>query len=156
MRDIVYSLDGFFNRHMDVYEDRVVITVKEGFGSFLTGNMDGGAKTIYYEDCVGIQVKKPNLLCTVGYLQLETASGVVKNPNQFNANSFPFKKFNEKIEEVVSYVCERIEKAKSEKKNGSNASISGADEIKKYKDLLDAGIISQDEFDIKKKQLLGL
>lgn len=30
------------------------------------------------------------------------------------------------------------------------------DELKKYKDLLDAGIITQEEFDAKKKQLLGL
>ncbi len=33
---------------------------------------------------------------------------------------------------------------------------SSADELKKYKDLLEAGIISQEEFDAKKKQLLGL
>lgn len=31
-----------------------------------------------------------------------------------------------------------------------------ADQIKKYKDLLDSGVISQEEFDAKKKQLLGL
>lgn len=34
--------------------------------------------------------------------------------------------------------------------------VSSADELKKYKDLLDAGIITQEEFDAKKKQLLGL
>lgn len=33
---------------------------------------------------------------------------------------------------------------------------SDADELKKYKDLLDSGIITQEEFDAKKKQLLGL
>lgn len=33
---------------------------------------------------------------------------------------------------------------------------SSADELKKYKDLLDSGVISQEEFDAKKKQLLGL
>jgi len=33
---------------------------------------------------------------------------------------------------------------------------SNADELKKYKELLDSGIISQEEFDEKKKQLLGL
>ena len=31
-----------------------------------------------------------------------------------------------------------------------------ADELKKFKELLDSGIISQEEFDAKKKQLLGL
>lgn len=33
---------------------------------------------------------------------------------------------------------------------------SNADELKKYKDLLDNGVITQEEFDQKKKQLLGL
>ena len=33
---------------------------------------------------------------------------------------------------------------------------SNADELKKFKDLLDSGVITQDEFDAKKKQLLGL
>ena len=33
---------------------------------------------------------------------------------------------------------------------------SNADEIKKYKDLLDSGAITQEEFEAKKKQLLGL
>ncbi|MBQ4158616.1 MAG: SHOCT domain-containing protein [Clostridia bacterium] len=33
---------------------------------------------------------------------------------------------------------------------------SNADELKEYKDLLDAGILTQEEFDAKKKQLLGL
>ena len=33
---------------------------------------------------------------------------------------------------------------------------SDADELKKYKDLLDSGVITQEEFDAKKKQILGL
>lgn len=33
---------------------------------------------------------------------------------------------------------------------------TNADELKKYKDLLDSGAISQEEFDAKKKKLLGL
>jgi len=34
--------------------------------------------------------------------------------------------------------------------------LSSADELAKYKSLLDSGVITQDEFDAKKKQLLGL
>lgn len=37
-----------------------------------------------------------------------------------------------------------------------NAQISSADEIRKYKELLDEGILTQEEFDSKKKELLGL
>lgn len=36
------------------------------------------------------------------------------------------------------------------------APVSNADELKKYKELLDMGAITQEEFDAKKKQLLGL
>lgn len=36
------------------------------------------------------------------------------------------------------------------------SSTSNADELKKFKELLDSGIITQEEFDAKKKQLLGL
>lgn len=38
----------------------------------------------------------------------------------------------------------------------SSNSNTNFDEIKKYKDLLDNGVITQEEFNIKKKELLGL
>lgn len=37
-----------------------------------------------------------------------------------------------------------------------SAPVSAADELKKFKELLDMGVITQEEFDAKKKQLLGL
>ena len=49
-----------------------------------------------------------------------------------------------------------------EAKSGAHAAAtvvqqtSAADEIKKFKELLDMGVITQEEFDAKKKQLLGL
>lgn len=51
--------------------------------------------------------------------------------------------------------------AESNKSNTNSAveqqnNLSVADEILKFKQLLDSGIISQEEFDAKKKQLLGL
>lgn len=45
---------------------------------------------------------------------------------------------------------------KKEKKEQFNTPASAADEIIKYKSLLDAGVLTQDEFDVKKKELLGL
>lgn len=38
----------------------------------------------------------------------------------------------------------------------TSAPVSAADELKKFKELLDMGVITQEEFDAKKKQLLGL
>ena len=45
---------------------------------------------------------------------------------------------------------------KQEKKEVINVNNSNADELKKYKELLDSGVITQEEFDAKKKQLLGI
>lgn len=42
------------------------------------------------------------------------------------------------------------------KKSQNTQHLSSADELKKYKELLDMGVITQEEFEAKKKQLLGL
>ncbi|MDX1959523.1 MAG: SHOCT domain-containing protein [Leptospiraceae bacterium] len=36
-----------------------------------------------------------------------------------------------------------------------NSNLSVADELKKFKELLDAGVLTQEEFDKKKKELIG-
>lgn len=56
-------------------------------------------------------------------------------------------------EMLVSKIKNQI--SKQNRNCGTSAvAFSPADEIKKYKELLDEGIISQEEFDFKKKQLL--
>lgn len=49
-----------------------------------------------------------------------------------------------------------IDKKKSEQIKSNSTTASSADELKKYKELLDGGVISQEEFDKRKKQLLDL
>lgn len=156
----IYSIEGVRGKHIDVFENKCIIKTKPTFGSFLAQNMTDGEKTIYYKDCVGIQFKKSSL--TIGYLQLETSSGMMnnKNSNFFGENSFTFdttKVSNEKMEEVANYVKKRIDEIKTQGDRPTVVqSMSSADELKKFKELLDMGVITQEEFDAKKKQLLGL
>lgn len=50
-----------------------------------------------------------------------------------------------------------LEKPKKQRVNSSNFSEqSVADELKKFKELYDSGVISQQEFEEKKRQLLNL
>lgn len=49
-----------------------------------------------------------------------------------------------------------LERQKKSEQVANNPAPSNADELKKYKELLDIGVISQEEFDAKKKQLLGV
>lgn len=156
----IYSIEGVRGKHIDVFENKCIIKTKPTFGSFLAQNMTDGEKTIYYKDCVGIQFKKSSF--TIGYLQLETSSGMMnnKNSNFFGENSFTFdttKVSNEKMEEVANYVKKRIDEIKTQGDRPTVVqSTSSADELKKFKELLDMGVITQEEFDAKKKQLLGL
>lgn len=158
---LVYDLQGVRGRSMKVYEDRCVIKVQANIGSFLTGNGSDGEKTIYYVDCIGVQFKEAGI--QLGYLQLETGSMMMNNKssNFFNENSFTFDssvQTNEFMNEVADFVKKKVSESKNKPAEAAPAPapVSAADEILKFKQLLDMGAITQEEFDAKKKQLLGL
>lgn len=78
-------------------------------------------------------------------LAVTTASGAIK---------FVFLKNRDELhEEISKLLIGRQEKSAVIKQETPQ---SAADELKKYKALLDSGTITQAEFDAKKKQLLGL
>ena len=157
MAEKVYSIDGANGKHIDVYVDKVVIVTKASFSTFAVGNHFDGEKTIYYRDAIGIQFKMAGSF-TMGFLQIETASSQMNNrsSNFTSENSFTFAKGDNGImEEVAEYVKQRVDAIKSGSETSSKA-FSPADELMKFKDLLDAGVISQAEFDAKKKQILNL
>ena len=138
---------------------KCVLKVEATIGSFITGNITDGEKTIYYMDCVGVQYKRSAF--TIGYLQLETPGMTMNNgaSNFFNENSFTFDTTvvsNEYMDQVAAYVKKQVEACKRNRNAPTVAALSPADEIKKYKELLDMGVITQEEFDAKKRQLLGL
>ena len=58
--------------------------------------------------------------------------------------------------EVVNITDEEFKQMQEAAEKPATTAISAADELKKFKELLDAGVITQEEFDAKKKQLLGL
>ena len=58
--------------------------------------------------------------------------------------------------EVFSEISKLLQKRQTPTEPVLTMNTSNADELKKYKELLDSGIITQEEFDAKKKQLLGL
>lgn len=71
--------------------------------------------------------------------------------------SFLFIKNTKQIYDVINNLL--IERQKKKPKTETTTIIQNSDEadkLKKYKDLLDSGVITQEEFDAKKKQLLGL
>ncbi len=159
-QDLVYKIDGVRGRHIDIYMDKVVITTKVTIGSLLTNNATDGEKTVYYADCIGVQFKQSKF--AIGYLQLETASsnGNNKHSNFWDENSFTFDTTvisNVKMLEVAEFVKSRVDAVKrgTNTYTQSNNSVSVADELLKLKQLLDMGVLSQEEFDLQKNKLLN-
>lgn len=150
---VVFHIDGARGREIDIYPNKCVITVNVTVGSMLTNNTTDGEKVIYYCDCIGLQFKKPGL--TLGYLQFETASSISNNTsnNFFNENTFTYEEthINEHcMKIVVDYVKQQIEAIKT------LSMYSVADEIRKYKELLDCGAVTKEEFQKQKERLLGV
>ena len=71
------------------------------------------------------------------------------------SDSILFKSYCEKAEKIMLGLSDMggIEKSTE---GCNNTEVSPADEILKYKNLLDAGAITQEEYEAKKQQLLGL
>ena len=113
-------------------------------------------KRVYGKAAFGIRIDLPiNKISSIGLgmklfssVAVATSSGKIK---------FYLLKNREDVYQTISNAIANIETPIAEINNKQNSSFAGsaADELKKYKELLDSGIITQEEFDAKKKQLLG-
>lgn len=148
MANLVYDFLGSSFDELKVYEDRIVIE-HPSIARVLARGSSVAAKTIYYSDLTAVEFKKCGW--TVGYIKFSVLGDARTDENTVTIS---YSKENEIAEKMVSYIQKKIKEAKQPKT--AAASTSAADEILKLKNLLDMGIITQKEFDIKKKQLLGL
>lgn len=153
-KGLIYEIKGNRGKTLEVYKNKVVITTEVTVGSIVAGNTTDGKKTIYFKDIIGLQFKRSKTL--IGFLQFETASSTMNNEksNFWNENTFTFDESttsNEKMEEIENYIDKELERIKT-----LNNSLSIADEIRKFKSLLDDQIITNEEFEKKKEELLNL
>ena len=159
-----FTIHGARGRSIEIFENKCIITTDVTLGSIITKNATDGSKTIYYSDVVGVQFKEA--IATLGYLQLETAGMIMNNSksNFFNENTFtfdniatPYGSMNEYMRKIADYVQKRVEyyKTSNNTQTVQVNKLSSADELRKYKALLDDGIITQEEFETKKKELLN-
>ena len=150
------------NGLLKVYEDRVVISRNTLFG-FVSQGLKGD-NIFFYSDLTSIEYRKPSI-CGNGYIKFITPGtketkqnlGILGNTTleaSKDSNTLILRAFNKempkKSEEIYSYILQKI----SESKKVITHNNSNADEIIKFKQLLDEGIITQEEFDKKKQELL--
>ena len=136
-------------------DDNNVKIQPKGFMNFMNKGGSKGEKSIPLKSITAIQFKEPSL--TTGYIQFaysgsnETKGGTISAVKDENTITFT-KKELDKARELVGL----IESKRHVSESSPNNPVSAADEILKMKELMDAGILTQEEFDMKKKQLLGV
>ncbi len=160
---VLFCLINNLGKILDVYENKVVFTATRSTSTLVTGilfsgsQMTQGEKTIYYRDAIGIQFKPSSI--TDGYIQIETSAGnMTSTSSKYGGeNSIQFgKACNEDAATIAEFIKNKIEEIKSAPVGAGAQQNSSADELIKFKSLLDAGVITPEEFAEKKKQLLGL
>ena len=160
---VKYCMVNNTGKVLDVYDNKVVFTSTQSTSTLVTGILFGtsltqGEKTIYFKDAIGVQYKPSSVLD--GYIQVETAAGgVTSSSSQYsgeNAIQFSGKERNEEAEIIVAFIKKKIDEIKNTPVGVAVQQISPAEELKKFKELLDLGVISQEEFDEKKKELLHI
>ena len=157
MNDTKYFYSGY-NADLSVYEDRIVIS-----GKFINKGM--GEKTIPMSSISAVQIK-PSTLLVNGFIAFNVLGEVATSSTRFGSgadsrlseNTVIVKNRND--DKIIKEIKNYVENAKSKSTATISQTViqqnSSADELKKFKELLDQGIITQEEFDAKKKQLLGL
>lgn len=151
----VYNLKSNGKYEVVLKENTISITSKGALNAINKGLV--GTKRICLDNVTAVQYKEPGL--TTGYLQIvligsqEVKGGVSKAVKDENSILFNKKEKNE-ILEIKDYIESYI--YNKNKKQDNVQSISVADEILKFKQLLDMGAITQEEFDIKKKELISI
>ena len=145
---------------LDVYEDYCVITHKKSAFNMVGQKYFSGEKRFFYRDLTAIQFREPGKI-TDGYLEFEypgARSGASGQAYQ-SENAMTFAKVHlEQMREARDYINHRIMLCKTSNTASPKASsaTTSADELLKFKELLEAGVITQEEFDNKKNQIMGI
>lgn len=145
--------------------DTGVIIDRKGLRSL--GNRGStGTQTIPYSSIISVDFKKASGPAGIigGHIDFVTAAGNASTPgfgalmgagSDYNkANAVVFRKFNDEMEQIKDIVESHM--GQQPVSNPTTQVTSEADELAKFKRLLDQGVLTQEEFDAKKKQILGL
>ena len=144
------------NGKIVLFDDHLII--KRGAKGFLLGGgMLRGDKTIPYSSIVAVQFKKSGM--TMGYIQFslmggnEAKGGLMQSVTDENTVNFQSwgGNINEEFMELKRIVEEKMRQSKNQ-----NHHSSSLDELSKLAKLKESGVITDEEFQKKKTQLLDI
>lgn len=120
-------------------------------------------KAIPIRNITSVEVKKPGVMAA-GFIQFSIAGGAARDSSfKFTGGAFDAAQdensvvFADKASYAVALrIKEYVENYTEAPLPAASTNVSTADEIVKLKLLVDQGIISPEEFEAKKRQLLGI
>ncbi len=154
-KHVIISLKSDGKYIIEISHDAIAVTASGALNRMNKGAV--GTKTYPMKKITGVQYKEPRM--TAGYLSIimsgtkDNMGGMLGAVRDENSIMFGAKE-NKLILEIKEFIEYKINH--QEENVSSTAMISAADEILKFKQLLDAGVITENEFEAKKKQLLEL
>ncbi len=142
------------NGQLEVHDDRIVIK-REGMLALFTQGFKG-RKEIPFAQITAIQFKKVGMIFS-GYIQFSIMGGVESRGGVMDAtkdeNTIMFTKAQEpEFEKAKKLIEDEMYKSKSSQTH----KVSELDELEKLADLKKKGIITEKEFQAKKKKILDL
>lgn len=123
-----------FNNAFAITQDRIIMAHKKLIGAV--------TKSIYHKNINDISIRTGPLH---GFIKVDTFK-----------ETFEFCVVAKNAKSVYNYLHSALDKARGAQDNSGYVSVNSADEIMKYKQLLDAGAITQEEYENKKRQLLNM
>ena len=164
--EVVYEIKGADGRILQVKEDCVAIASK-GIRGFISRGL-AGSKSIYYSDITAVEFKEAGW--TAGYIEFifpgssDQKGGAMSGVNNENRITFgkptigAAKKLNLQVLEIKKFIDQKIMETKKQSQGTTiinNSTSSKSEELINLKNLLDAGAISQDEFEKLKVEVLN-
>lgn len=114
----------------------------------IVGGVTGGKKSKSICTSLKIKITLNDISKPVVYIDFIKAST--------KKDSIIYKSMYKSAQECLSVLQLIVNSQEASQEDNPQPIVSSADEILKFKNLLDQGIISQEEFEVKKKQLLGI
>lgn len=163
MSNVIFKIESSINQgsSLYVYDDYLEITAK-GVMGFLARGLKGG-KVIMFKDITSVQIKDSGL--KQGYIQFSIAGGIESrgglSSSYYDENSVVWSQIggssrNNEAHQIKEYIFKKKRELASSVNVSYQTANSDSDEIEKLWGLLQKGIISNDEFESKKKKILNI
>ena len=158
IREKRFSIQDIFDFELKINESKILETeVNGGIKRAIAGGLlYGGVGAIIGSNTAKKVTKEVSKINDLSVIILLNNTNSPRVPLTFISHGIVHPQIKGDVHTLVDKLLDLLKVHKNNNFFYENKKISNVDEIRKYKELLDEGIISQEEFELKKKQILNI